>query len=224
MDTRRDSACLRTCDRLREGRTCYDILLRDEKIGATVQTIEAVTEELTPAWKITIHQTVPSRSFEMRDEFLVGRSSLLPISVVSERGGYRNAPGWQRVSVEYQGSRITGTRKTKGGVLPINVRTSSPRWDGNLWGPLFASLPLDAGSDFTIPIWQYDKGLGEFDVQVSGSGPYSTSEGTVEAWFFEAGTSPDQRSRYVFSQASFEELASGSGPMRQAISQSCPGL
>ena len=211
-------------NRLREGRACYDILLNDEKIGTTVQTIEAVEHGLAPAWKITIHQAVPARSFEMRDEFLVDRDSLLPISLVSQQGEDRNAQGWQLVSVMYEDDRIAGTRETRGGVLPIDVRTSAPVWDGNLWGPLFASLPLEAGADFTIPIWQYDNGFGEFRVEVSGSGPYSTYDGTEPSWFVEAGTSPERRSRYVFSQASFLELSSGAGPLRQELSQSCASL
>ncbi|MBH5321318.1 hypothetical protein [Aurantiacibacter sediminis] len=164
---------------------------------------------------------MPARSFEMRDEFFVDRGSLLPISLVSERGEDRNAESWQRISVTYQDGRISGTRETKGGVLPIDVLTSVPVWDGNLWGPLFASLPLASGAEFTVPIWQYDNGFGEFEIEVSGSGPYSTHEGTEPAWFVEAGTSPNRRSRYVFSQANFLELASGAGPLRQEISQSC---
>lgn len=158
----------------------------------------------------------------MRDDIVVRQADLLPISLVSERGTNRDAPAWQRVSITYDENRIEGTRETRGSIVPIRVKTQDSVWDGNLWGPLFASLPLAPGARFRVPMWQYDKGFGAFQVKVAGSGPISSPNGTEQAWLLEAGTDPERLARYAISTDSLKELSYGAGPMRQALSSNCP--
>lgn len=206
---------------LDEGRSCHNISLGDDVIGHARQDIEAASHAGEAVWKITIRQEVPGRSFKMRDEFVVRQANLLPISLISERGSNREASGWQRVSIAYDGGFITGTRETRGGIVPIRERTETPVWDGNLWGLLFASLPLAPGARFEIPMWQYDKDFGLFQVRVAGSGPVSTPNGTEQAWLLEAGADPDRLVRYVMSKEDLNELSYEAGPMRQALSSNC---
>ena len=95
---------------LEEGRICYDIFLGGDRVGRTIQTVEATRHDGEQVWNITIHQSLPARSFEMRDEFVVRQSNLLPISLISERGTDRDAPAWQRITISYEGDWIRGTR------------------------------------------------------------------------------------------------------------------
>lgn len=155
------------------------------------------------------------------DEFVVRQSDLLPISLISERGTDRYAPAWQRITISYERDWIRGTRETTGGIVPILVRSSSPVWDGNLWGPLFASLPLAESSQFVVPLWQYDKGFGQFEVRVAGTGPVSHPAGTEQAWLLEVGIYPDRLTRYAISRSSREELSYKAGPMRKVKSGDC---
>ena len=207
--------------RLREGEVCYGIFSGERRLGTTRQRVVPVTYSGAPAWQIVVHQKLSDGSFEMRDVFLVDRASLRPISLLSRRGADRRSPGWQQVAVDYRGDAIVGTRETSGGREPLTFSPTGQVWDGNLWGLLFASLPLADGASFTIPMWQYDKGAGEFTVRVSGRETVATPDGPVDAWIVDAGTDPQRLARYEIAKETRMELGYSAGPMTQSLEGNC---
>ncbi|MEN3972993.1 hypothetical protein WJS89_09975 [Sphingomicrobium sp. XHP0235] len=207
--------------RLREGEVCYGIFSGDRRVGTTRQRVVPVTFSGAPAWQIVVHQRLSESSFEMRDVFLVDRATLRPMSLLSRRGADRQTPGWQQVAVDYRGDTIVGMRETGEGREPLAFEPARRVWDGNLWGLLFASLPLADNASFAVPMWQYDKGAGEFVVRVSGSETVQTRDGPVDAWIVEAGTDPERLARYEIAKKTRMELGYSAGPMRQSLEGTC---
>lgn len=206
---------------LQPGRSCYAIVANGQTIGRTVQTITVISVESAPSWQIEVHQKLDNGTFELRDTFVVKRDTLQPVSLRSERGTDRNAPGWQRVTVKYADGFVTGSKETAGGIVPLLARVPDPVWDGNLWGLMFAGLPLRDGASFQIPFWQYDKGLGRFDLQVKGSQMVQTPGSPIDAWVVEAGTDPARTTRYLIGKDSRKELGYSAGPMEQVLQDDC---
>lgn len=203
--------------RLQPGSSCYAIMAGDKAIGTTAQTIVAATIKGKRAWDIVVHQRLANGSFDMRDHFVVDRATMLPIHMDSQRGVERSARGWHRISLDYATHRVRGTRETASATQPIDVRLSKSTWDGNLWGLTFAALPLHAGGSYTLPFWQYDKGLGTFIVRVVGSEDVETPAGRKAAWIVEAGDDPAKLVRYTIGKAPRQELGYSAGATSQHL-------
>ena len=194
------------------GTTCFDLLAQGRVIGETRQTIAAAQVGGTKVWRIVVHQKVHGGGFEMRDTFVLDRDTLLPFTMQSVRGSSPAADGWQRIDVDYEPTVISGKRENAAGAARFAVDVDQPRWDGNLWGPLFASLPLALGRTFEIPTYQYDKGKGAFRVRVIGMKTLTTPDGETPAWILSAGTDPARLSRYYVAQDRPAELGYEAGP------------
>ncbi len=172
--------------RLVPGDQCFAITRHDAAsgddvvIGATHQVIRRVRIGGRAAFDIVVNQSVPAAKFAMRDHFVLARADLTPIAFDSRRNGVDHvslsyAPG--RVT-----GRVTGRRVEKGATVPIDVAVPTPVWEGNLWGVTFGALPLAAGRSFVLPFYQYDSGIGRFDLAVTGSERVATPTGAVDAW------------------------------------------
>lgn len=207
--------------RLQAGSTCYSILAGDKPLGTTLQTITASREGHRPTWDIVVHQKLADGSFDMRDHFVVERSTLLPIRMDSQRGKSRTDRGWQRVTLNYTRDHVQGTKVTAVRTKAIDVPLSGLTWDGNLWGATFAALPLKEGGTYSLPSWQYDKGFGMFTVRVVGSTTVATPGGGVAAWTLDAGNDPAKPSRYLVAKTGPRELGYSAGQSSQRMGGVC---
>lgn len=203
------------------GSACYTILRGDKPVGTTSQTVTARTENGRRVWDVVVHQKVAAVGFDMRDHFVLDRNTLLPIRFDSAAGRDASARGYHRIELVYGNGRVRGTRETAEGKTPIDVALASPVWEGNLWGVTFAALPLRAGGTYSLPFWQYDKGMGAFTVRVVGEEKVSTPTGTVDAWVLEAGADPARLARYQIAKASRQELGYTTGPSGQRLGGTC---
>ena len=207
--------------RVHAGAACYSIMRGDKVVGTTAQTITATTEYGRRAWDIVVHQKVAAAGFDMRDHFVLDRNTLLPIRFDSAAGRDASARGYHRISFTYADGHVRGTREAAEGKTPIDVALASPVWEGNLWGVTFAALPLRAGGTYSLPFWQYDKGLGSFTIRVVGEEKVSTPTGKVDTWVVEAGADPARLARYQIAKTSRQELGYTAGPSGQRLGGTC---
>ena len=107
---------------------------------------------------------------------------------------------------------------------PISVDLSSPVWHGNLWGETFAALPLISGASLTLPTYQYDSGLGTFNVDTLDQHQEHTEAGEVQAWRVKAGLSRNEQVEYVVSTRPGLEIAYDAGPSSQRMGGDCTGV
>lgn len=211
-----------------ETRTCYTFnMTRDgasQPAGVTWQTVERTVRDGRPVLEIVVHQSMNGGAFDMRDEFVLDAATLRPLSLVNRRKGEVH------VSVTYADDRITGERIENGAVQPIDVPLDGPVWEGNLFGPTFAALPLAEGAEFRLPYWQYDKGFGQFSVQVTGSRTVETGAGPVEAWVLavtpglETAPGQEQPVTYLISKADPRELSYSVAGFSQTPGGDCSAL
>ena len=200
--------------RLREGEVCYAITATKDGatrvIGGVFQSVKRRQSGDVDALAIVVHQRLANGKFDMRDEFLVHRKDLRPISLDNFRGGEAH------VHLDYGPSQVTGWKAEKGVRTPISVKTEGPVWDGNLWGLTFAALPLRQSSSFELPMYQYDSGLGAFTGRVTGE----ETVGGAKAWTVDAGVSKDRRTTYLIGHDG-RELGYRAGPMAQTVARDC---
>jgi hypothetical protein len=207
-----DGARLQPADR------CSELLYNGQLIGVSRTIIKAVDHQGIRAWDIVIHQSVPTRSFDMRDHFVVRADTLRPLAFDNSRSGV------ERVRLVYADTSIAGSRSDKGVATPVAVVAPSPVWEGNLYGPLFAALPLREGGDYTIPSYQYDKGIGRFVVKVTGSETIVTPEGPVEAWTLDIDSGGPFHATYLIAKRDGTELGTRSGPFTSRLGGDCSNL
>jgi len=207
---------------LRPGSSCYSIVAGDKVIGTTWQTITASTAQNKPVWDVVVHQKLDGGKFDMRDHFVLDRTTLLPIRMDSKRGIERSDRGWHRIDLSYARDRITGTQESASGSKAVDVPLTGPTWDGNLWGVTFAALPLRDGASFQLPFWQYDKGFGTFTVKVVGRQDVDTPAGRVGAWLLDAGPDAAHPYRYLISRRTRQELGYSGEGGSQRLTGTCP--
>lgn len=210
--------------RLRPSESCFVIERDGKAIGATWQAVKLKRWGRRKVWDVVVHQRVSTLGFDMRDHFVLGYDDLAPLSFDSRRGVKPGDRGWQHVSLRYAPTRIVGAKTNSNKTTLIDVPLDHQIVDGNLWGITFAALPLRLGREFTIPTWQYDKGFGRFIVQVVGSEMHSTPLGQVVAWVVDAGSDPQQLTRYFIAKQPSRELGYAAGPMVQRLGGNCVGL
>ncbi len=203
--------------RLQTGETCYAIRSGDRTIGAALQRITRARVVGVDALRIVNHQRVGT-TFDLRDELVVRRRDLRPLTLDSAKSGKPH------VHLDYADARVTGWKMGKAGREAIDVALAGPTWDGNLWGTTFAALPLRAGGRYTLPFYQYDKGLGSFDLAVKGEETVQQDGKPVAAWIIDASADPARRTDYLIAKSAPRELGYRAGPMAQMVGGDCTGL
>jgi len=200
--------------RLKEGVTTWEIVLnQDQVIGTVKQTIAAKSHEGKDAWWIEIIQDVPGR-MHMTDTFLVDRTHLRPFHFHNVRKHEKS------VSLVYRGSQVQGRiTKFDGTESPISETLMPERFEGNLWGPLLASLPYRQGFSCTIPFFQYDQGKTQLEIKTIGKTHVPGPKGDeVEAWEVEVVTPKGNRMTYYISDT-HGELGYRVGSLTQRLVQ-----
>lgn len=213
-------------NRLVESTQCFTMYRRTPQgevvFGHTLQTIEFAEHEGAPALRIVVHQYGANGAFDMRDEFLLAREDLRPIAFQSH---FQGATGRSRdVELLYATDRITGSKTANGKNQRIDVPVSEPVWEGNLWGLTFAAMPLEAGAHFSLPFYQYDKGLGRFEIDVVETKSVATGQGNVEAWVVDAAIEGGPHSRYFIGKDPAAELGYEAKGFRQSAGGDCSAI
>lgn len=207
--------------RLADGEACYTLSMsrggESRPMGVTWQRVRRMERDGQPVIEVVVHQRVGT--FDMRDVFVLEPRTLRPLQLTNTRNGQVH------VAATYGDARISGERtEADGASAAIDVALPGPVWEGNLYGLTFAALPLTEDASFTLPYWQYDKGLGDFTVRVTGTETVPTAEGPVEAWVLDAGATPDQRLTYLIAKADHRELGYRAGPGSQTLGGDCSAL
>lgn len=197
--------------RLREGSACYALTRADKPIGQTWQRVLAAMEGDIPVWDVVVHQRVGDGKFDMRDHFVLRRADLRPLRMDSRRNGT------EHVRVRYDGLAIEVTQVGK---PTTKVSAPGPVWDGNLWGLTFTALPLAEGGAYTVPFFQYDKGLGSFTLKVVGSAQVQGRK----AWLVDVDAGDGRTVRYQIGKAPAEELGTESPMFGQHFGGDCTAL
>ncbi|WP_439470555.1 DUF3108 domain-containing protein [Brevundimonas sp.] len=209
--------------RVHEDRACYTISMNrggvETPMGVTWQTIERTVVDGRPVLRVVVHQRVGGGAFDMRDTFLLDAGTLRPIQLENDRKGERH------VTLTYGADAVTGERVEDGAVHEVDVALPGPVWEGNLFGVTFAALPLRAGATFEVPFYQYDKGLGAFNVRVTGEEAVTTPEGPVDAWVLDVtagGEGPPLT--YLIAKTGGRELGYRSARGGQTLGGDCSPL
>jgi hypothetical protein len=201
------------------GKACYALTAGGKAIGASYQSVmPAKAPDGTDALAIVVHQRLSNGRFDMRDAFLVRRSDLRPISLANSRDGKPH------VQLTYRDGRVLGWKEDKAGRVEVDQALAGPVWDGNLWGAAFAALPLAPKAQFTLPFYQYDRGLGTFAVAVTGEETVATPQGPRPAWIVKAGVQGQPAAEYLIAKADRQELGYRAGPTAQLLGGDCTGI
>ncbi|NUS60867.1 MAG: hypothetical protein HOQ01_07965, partial [Lysobacter sp.] len=145
-------------DRLQTGTSCYDITMtkggQSQVIGHTFQSLEWVKRDGKPALQVVVHQRMGDK-FDMRDTFVLDGATLRPIELNNTRFGKPHVR-----DVYGDGTVVETKWDEQGKETTVEKPLAQPVWEGNLFGVMFAALPLNAGDRYSIPFYQYDKGEG----------------------------------------------------------------
>lgn len=206
--------------RLHSDTACYAITAPgDRVIGATWQSLRRGRVGGRAVWRIVVHQRLSDGSFDLRDALLLDERTLRPLKLTTTHGG---AP---LAELTYAPDRVTGFTVARNGERRnIDQALPGPVWDGDLYGPTFASLPLKAGARFAVPFFQYDRGLGTFTVVVKGSEVVDTPAGRITAWVLDAGPSATERLDYLIAKRTRRELGYRAPQGGQRLGGDCTGL
>lgn len=209
--------------RLRPYSACYAIVGSSAEgapvIGSAWQSVRKVRIGRQAVWRIVVHQRLANGRFDLRDAFALDTHTLRPIGLTTTRDGKPHA------ELSYTGDHVTGYKLDRqGNHVAIDQALPGPVWEGNLFGPTFAALPLAIGASFTLPFYQYDRGLGEFTIAVKGTEWVMTPGGRVEAWVLDAGSSVAQRLTYWIAKRDRKEVGYSSPRGGQRIGGTCRGL
>lgn len=209
-------------ERLAEQDACFTITMTREgksvEFGQVRQTVRRGNQDGRGVLQVLVHQRGQG-GFDMRDTFVLDGLTLQPLHFENSRAG---AP---HVVLDYSASRVTGSMFDKDGKrTDVDVPLSAPVWEGNLFGVMFAALPLAEGGQYRVPFYQYDKGLGEFTVRVTGSETVVTPEGPVAAWVLDAGTDAQRRVQYLVAKENPRELGYRGPGFAQTLGGDCSAL
>ena len=197
---------------------CFVIEVDGKAVGVTHQLVRKMVSRGRPVWDVVVHQKADALKFDMRDHFVLRRSDLLPIAFDSRKDGA------DHVRLAYRSGRVTGYKIDEKGRVPIDTQLRGPTWEGNLWGVTFGALPLRAGAQFTLPFFQYDKGVGEFTLKTLGIETVTTPSGPVEAWAVDAGADAEQRVTYLLDKKTGAELGTRAGKFATRMGGDCSGV
>jgi len=209
-------------NRLSAGTSCYAIVRETPQgpvtIGATWQSVREARLSGDPVWDIVVHQRVSNGSFDLRDHFTLARKDLRPIAFDSRKLGK------EHVRLSYANGRITGSRTEKDAKVAVDLATPTPVWEGNLWGLTFGALPLAAGGEYSLPFYQYDKGLGAFALRVTGSETVETPGGKIDAWVVNVTSDAGRPVTYLIGKADGAELGTRAPGFATRLGGDCAGL
>lgn len=216
------SVSLPSGDRPVEQEACFTITTtRDgttSVFGQVRQSVRRSRQDGRDVVQVLVHQRGQG-GFDMRDTFVLDGKSLRPLHFENIRAGTPH------VVLDYSEARVTGSRVAKDGArAAVDVPLPGPVWEGNLFGVMFAGLPLVEGGAYRVPFYQYDKGLGEFTVRVTGSETVSTPDGPVEAWVLDAGSDERRRVEYLIAKKQPRELGYRAPGFAQVLGGDCSAL
>lgn len=212
--------------RLSAGDYCYVIVQgageQAKEVGVTRQQVTATMVDGARAWDVVVHQKAGDK-FAMRDHFVLKAADLRPVTFESQFLGQHHA------QLRYGDGAVQGQKVGKDGqTVAIDQPFTGSIWEGNLFGLTLAALPLAEGATFSLPKYQYDSGLGSFDVKVTGSETVATTAGSVEAWTVDLLALPEMQGRpamtYLISKADHRELGYRSPMGGQMLGGNCAGL
>lgn len=201
--------------RLKEGETQWEIVFsregQERVIGEVKQTIEARVDNGLEVWWIQIVQDVPGR-MHMTDTFIVDRKNLTPISFNNVRRGDKS------VALTYGPKGVSGhITPVEGDPKKIEETLEPTRFEGNLWGPLLAALPLTKGLSVQLPFYQYDQGKTVLAIKVLGETTAPGPDGEeVSVWELEVLTPKGNTMTYLISDT-LGEVGYRSGPVSQRL-------
>jgi hypothetical protein len=207
---------------LPSGTSCYAITATKDgathTVGHTFQSIERTTHDGKPALRVIVHQRMGAK-FDMRDTFLLDAKTLRPFEVQNMRFGKPH------VRDVYAGQGVTETRWDASGKETMTQKSlTQPVWEGNLFGVLFAALPLKAGAHYTMPNYQYDKGEGTFAIDVTGTRNIDTPSGKREALVLQAGPTGQQIEYLIGAKPRIELGYNGPQGFGQSLAPNCTGF
>ncbi|QIG80013.1 DUF3108 domain-containing protein [Stakelama tenebrarum] len=193
---------------LQEGQMCWALTHNDAPLGAMFQKIVALEMDGEPAWDIVTHQRLQGGVFDLRDHVVVRRSDLTPMAFDSIDAVKARVSGQlHMIRLRYRAGSVDGFKLAKGETSPIHAEVPDPVWDGNLWGiPFGAIVDIEEGASYRMPIYQYDDGVGQFFLDVTGSETVETPEGPIDVWLIDAGTSEDRRTTYLIAKEDGREI------------------
>ena len=220
--------------RLEPYEACYTINMTREgqtrPIGVTWQSLRRGERDGRAVWTVVVHQNVGDR-FDLRDVFVLDAETLQPLQLVNTRNGHAH------IQATYASDEIRVQRFSEPAAAAVETSTISltgPVWEGNLYGPTFAALPLAEGGRYSVPFWQYDKGFGQFDVRVVGSELVDTPDGRVDAWVLnvaakvttplQSGAGNERPMTYRIAEVGGRELGYEAGPGSQTLGGDCSAL
>lgn len=208
---------------LPSGTSCYAITATKDgathTVGHTFQSIERTTHDGKPALRVIVHQRMGAK-FDMRDTFLLDAANLQPIEIDNARFGKRH------VRDVYADHGVTETRWDEAGQATTTKKPlAHPVWEGNLFGVMFAALPLEQGASYAVPYYQYDKGEGTFAIDVTSKRTIDTPEGKREAIVLQAGPSKGEQIEYLIGASPRMELGyNGPQGFGQSLAPNCTGF
>lgn len=204
---------------IQDSETCYAINHRVDgetrPIGVTWQSVKHDRLDGVDVLKVVVHQRGVGGRFDMRDAFVLRADTLRPITFENTRNGALH------VSLRYEDGRVVGRRIDDGAEQAVDVALPTPVWEGNLYGVMFAGLPLAEGATFQLPYYQYDKGVGAFNLRVVGSETVATADGLVDAWAVEVTTGTDVRITYLIAKDGGRELGYRGQSFDQVMGGDC---
>jgi hypothetical protein len=203
-------------------RACYQIIAPTpdgpRPMGVAWQTIERKDRDGRAVLEVVVHQRVMGGRFDMRDLFVLDAATLRPLSLTNTRHGETH------VELAYADDRISGEKHEETGVTPVDVPLTGPVWEGNLYGVTIAALPLEPGRTYTVPTYQYDKGLGSFTVSRTGEETVETPDGARPALVVEMSAGPGSTLTYLIDAQTRRELGYRSARGSQMLGGDCSEL
>lgn len=109
---------------------------------------------------IAIHQVMPSRNFNMKDQFVLNRD-------MTPTHFYHSRMGGKSLSIDYDYDGVStsvfllGQQTNEDG---FSLKFDGKLWEGNLWGTLFTALPLQQNTTFSIPTYHYQNGPSNLEI------------------------------------------------------------
>lgn len=209
--------------RLEEGQMCYTLAIdRDgstRPIGRSFQVVRRDSFEDRPVLWVLVHQQLQNGAFDVRDEFVLEPADLRPIRYVGRRNGT------VRVDLSYGDDGVAGYRIDDQGrrtdiVTPLRGRV----WEGNLWGLVFAAMPLREDRPLSLPFWHHEKGFGRFSVRVVGTETVSAPDGPTPAWIVEATDGSGPTITYRIGRDRGVEISNTAGAFTQTPGGDCSGI
>jgi hypothetical protein len=197
---------------------CFVIEVDGRPVGVTHQVVRKSVSGDQRVWDVVVHQKAEALNFDMRDHFILRRSDLLPIQFDSQKDGV------EHVRLVYSDGRVVGYKTGEKGRAPVDSSLPGPTWEGNLWGVTFGALPLRSGAEFSLPFFQYDKGLGQFTLKTAGGETVLTPSGPVEAWRVDAGADAAHRVTYLIEKRTGAELGTRAGKFATRLGGDCSGI